>query len=141
MTRFNSSTLIFADKPSNKEGKKVLTGRRGMPQREEVVENSPPVADLKPTRPPSKFVKRSPIPSRPPSKFMKRSPVPSPSTLRGRMFELNNEESHARAGINELKLRRIEEMKLTELKELAKSRGIKGYSKLKKSELLQLLRS
>jgi hypothetical protein len=32
-------------------------------------------------------------------------------------------------------------MKLTELKELAKSRGIKGYSKLKKGELLELLRS
>ncbi|XP_035544811.1 rho-N domain-containing protein 1, chloroplastic isoform X2 [Juglans regia] len=130
-----------ADKPSNKEGKKVLTGRRGVPQKEEVVENSPPVAGLKSTRPPSKFVKRSPIPSRPPSKFVKRSPIPSPSTSRGRTLELNNEVSQARAGSNELKFRRIEEMKLTELKELAKSRGIKGYSKLKKSELLELLRS
>ncbi|KAG7962553.1 hypothetical protein I3843_09G071400 [Carya illinoinensis] len=129
------------DKPSNKEGKKVLTGKRGVPQKEEVVENSPPVAGLKPTRPPSKFVKRSPIPSRPPSKFVKRSPIPSPSTPRGRMLELNNEASQARAGGNELKFQRIEEMKLTELKELAKSRGIKGYSKLKKSELLELLRS
>ncbi|XP_041024041.1 rho-N domain-containing protein 1, chloroplastic isoform X5 [Juglans microcarpa x Juglans regia] len=129
------------DKPSNKEGKKVLTGRRGVPQKEEVVENSPPPAGLKSTRPPSKFVKRSPIPSRPPSKFLKRSPIPSPSTPRGRTLELNNEVSQARAGSNELKFRRIEEMKLTELKELAKSRGIKGYSKLKKRELLELLRS
>lgn len=119
----------------------MLTGKRGVPQKEEVVENSPPVAGLKPTRPPSKFVKRSPIPSRPPSKFVKRSPIPSPSTPRGRMLELNNEASQARAGGNELKFQRIEEMKLTELKELAKSRGIKGYSKLKKSELLELLRS
>uniref|UniRef100_A0A3Q7F3B7 Rho termination factor-like N-terminal domain-containing protein n=2 Tax=Solanum lycopersicum TaxID=4081 RepID=A0A3Q7F3B7_SOLLC len=34
---------------------------------------------------------------------------------------------------------KIEEMKLPQLKELAKSRGLKGYSKLKKSELVELL--
>ncbi|GMY37497.1 sap-like protein bp-73 [Fagus crenata] len=115
-----------ADKTSNKEGDKVLTRRRGVPKKEQGVKTSPPVADSKSTRLPSKFVKKSPI--------------PSPSTSRERILELNNEALQARAG-SELKLPRIEEMKLTELKELAKSRGIKGYSKLKKIELVELLRS
>ena len=34
----------------------------------------------------------------------------------------------------------LEELNLTELKELAKERGIKGYSKLKKDELLEVLK-
>jgi len=34
----------------------------------------------------------------------------------------------------------LENMNLTELKEVAKERGIKGYSKLKKDELLELLK-
>ncbi|KAL0011368.1 hypothetical protein SO802_006476 [Lithocarpus litseifolius] len=150
-----------ADKTSNKEGYKVLKRRRGVAKKKERVQKSPLVGDLKPTRLPSKFVKRSPIPSpstprerildlngeaylkptRLPSKFVKRSPIPSPSTPRERILELNNEASQARAGRKELKLPRIEEMKLTELKDLAKSRGLKGYSKLKKSELIELLRS
>lgn len=139
----------------------MLTRRRGVAKKEEQVQKSPPGADLKPTRLPSKFVKRSPIPSpstprermlelnnaaylkptRLPSKFVKRSPIPSPSTPTERILELNNEASQARAGRKELKLARVEEMKLTELKDLAKSRGLKGYSKLKKSELIELLRS
>ncbi|XP_030968483.1 SAP-like protein BP-73 isoform X1 [Quercus lobata] len=150
-----------ADKTSNKEGYKVLTRRRGVAKKKEQVQKSPLVGNLKPTRLPSKFVKRSPIPSpstpreripelnneaylkptRLPSKFVKRSPIPSPSTPRERILELNNEASQASAGRKELKLPRIEEMKLTELKDLAKSRGFKGYSKLKKSELIELLRS
>ncbi|XP_075664589.1 uncharacterized protein LOC142634180 isoform X2 [Castanea sativa] len=149
------------DKTSNKEGDKVLTRRRGVAKKEEQVQKSPLVGDLKPTRLPSKFVKRSPIPSpstprermlelnneaylkqtRLPSKFVKRSPIPSPSTPTERILELNNEASQPRAGRKEFKLPRIEEMKLTELKDLAKSRGLKGYSKLKKSELIELLRS
>jgi hypothetical protein len=116
----------LVDKTSNKEGDKVLTRSRGVPKKEQGVKTSPPVADSKSTRLPSKFVKKSPI--------------PSPSTSRERILELNNEALQARAG-SELKLPRIEEMKLTELKELAKSRGIKGYSKLKKIELVELLRS
>lgn len=149
------------DKTSNKEGYKVLTRRRGVSKKKERVQKSPLVGDLKPTRLPSKFVKRSPIPSpstprerilelnseaylkptRLPSKFVKRSPIAPPSTPRERIIELNNEASQARARRKELKLPRIEEMKLTELKDLAKSRGFKGYSKLKKSELIELLRS
>ena len=145
----------------NKEGDKVLTRRRRVTKKEKQLQKSPPVADLKPTRLPSKFVKRSPIPSpstqrermlelnneaylkptRLPSKFVKRLPIPSPSSPRERILKLNDEASQARAGRKELKLPRIEEMKLTELKDLAKSRGLKGYSKLKKSELIELLRS
>ena len=34
----------------------------------------------------------------------------------------------------------LSELNLTELKELAKSRGIKGYSKLKKEELIEVLK-
>ncbi|XP_023633952.1 uncharacterized protein LOC17877816 isoform X2 [Capsella rubella] len=41
----------------------------------------------------------------------------------------------------EEKVSLIETMKLAELKEVAKNRGIKGYSKLRKSELLELIRS
>ncbi|KAK4589602.1 hypothetical protein RGQ29_020252 [Quercus rubra] len=150
-----------AEKTSNKEGDKVLTRRRRVTKKEKQLQKSPPVADLKPTRLPSKFVKRSPIPSpstqrermlelnneaylkptRLPSKFVKRLPIPSPSSPRERILKLNDEASQARAGRKELKLPRIEEMKLTELKDLAKSRGLKGYSKLKKSELIELLRS
>ncbi|XP_059438658.1 SAP-like protein BP-73 isoform X2 [Corylus avellana] len=111
----------------DKEGDKVLIRRRGVPQKEQAVQNSQQVADLKSTRPPSEFVKRSPI--------------PSPSTPRGKILELNGEALAARDGSKELNLPGIEGMKLTELKEVAKSRGMKGYSKLKKSELVELLRS
>jgi hypothetical protein len=124
---YNSDFLIMTDKTSNKEGDRLLTRRRGVPKKEQAVQNSPQVAELKSTRPPSKFVKRSPI--------------PSSSTPGGNILELNDEALAARAGSKELNLPRIEEMKLTELKELAKSRGMKGYSKLKKSELVELLRS
>ncbi|KAB1213013.1 SAP-like protein BP-73 [Morella rubra] len=116
-----------AAKTSKKEGDNVLAKRRGVPKKVQSVQNNPPVENLRSTRPQSKFVKRSPI--------------PSPSTLGGRIQEFNNEASQARAGTKESKLLRIEEMKLKELKELAKSRGIRGYSKLKKNELVQLLRS
>lgn len=47
----------------------------------------------------------------------------------------NTNMSHQSAG----ETTNLSEMKITELKALAKSRGIKGYSKLKKHELVQLL--
>ncbi|XP_015576678.1 uncharacterized protein LOC8275157 [Ricinus communis] len=79
--------------------------------------------------------------TRPPSKFIRRSPISSPSFPRGSPTELNNDPSASTESDKVLELPQIEEMKLPELKELAKSRGIKGYSKLKKGELLELLRS
>ncbi|KAM2830827.1 hypothetical protein PS2_036339 [Malus domestica] len=104
-------------KADEKDGKKAFI-RRTDP-REEQMQSNPPVAEFKLTRPPSKFVKRSPIPH--PS-------IPHPSAT-------------GSAGAEELDLVRVEGMKLPELKELAKSRGMRGYSKLKKMELVKLLKS
>lgn len=67
--------------------------------------------------------------ARPRSNFAKRSPYRPPTT--GPIAEKEKEE----------KPPLIETMKLAELKEVAKKRGIKGYSKLKKSDILELLRS
>ncbi|KAK6268609.1 hypothetical protein QUC31_012769 [Theobroma cacao] len=75
---------------------------------------------------------------RPPSNFVKRSPVPYPTAPRVKGLEQNNEVVATNEG---LKLANIEKLKLTELKDLAKARGIKGYSRFKKSELVRLLRS
>ena len=77
--------------------------------------------------------------SRPPSNFVKRSPIPYPTAPRGNY--LQHKSDVAAETTEELKLANIEKLKLTELKELAKTKGIKGYSRLKKSELVQLLRS
>ncbi|KAB2637263.1 SAP-like protein BP-73 [Pyrus ussuriensis x Pyrus communis] len=115
-------------KADEKEGKKVFTRR--IDTREEQMQSNPPVAEFKLTRPPSKFVKRSPI--------------PHPSTPRSQLLELDNgatPSATGRSGAEELDLVRVEEMKLPELKELAKSRGMRGYSKLKKRELVKLLKS
>lgn len=76
-----------------------------------------------------------------PSTFVKRSPVPYPSAPRGKVHEPNSEASANMAESELLKLPRVEELKLPQLKELAKARGFKGYSRLKKSELIKLLRS
>ncbi|KAL4367549.1 hypothetical protein GQ457_05G028330 [Hibiscus cannabinus] len=74
--------------------------------------------------------------SRLPSNFMKKSPILHPTAPRTKNPDWNIEAvstSEGSASAN------IEKLRLPELKELAKARGIKGYSKLKKSELLQLL--
>lgn len=115
-------------KADEKDGKKVFTRRTDT--REEQMQSNPPVAEFKLTRPPSKFVKRSPI--------------PHPSTPRSQFLELDNgatPSATGRSGAEELDLVRVEEMKLPELKELAKSRGMRGYPKLKKRELVKLLKS
>ncbi|KAI4368124.1 hypothetical protein MLD38_016718 [Melastoma candidum] len=66
-----------------------------------------------------------------PSNFVKRSPIPFPSAPRGR--------ANVPDEGNGFGLQKLNGLKLDELKELAKSRGLKGYSKLKKMELVQLL--
>ncbi|KAA8515079.1 hypothetical protein F0562_018134 [Nyssa sinensis] len=113
------------EKTSNKKEDKVLTRRRSRLEKVQKKEEYASVNDLKLSRPPSNFVKRSPI--------------PSPTSRRGKVFE--SKASSATAGNKELELQKVEEMKLPALKELAKSRGIKGYSKLKKRELVKMLRS
>ncbi|PON41135.1 Rho termination factor, N-terminal [Parasponia andersonii] len=115
-------------KAKNEDGSKILRRRRGVPKKEEGIQDDPPATNSRLTRPPSKFVKRSPI--------------LSPVTPRGKFLELDNEtETSLKADGSELDLPRVDEMKLPELKELAKSRGIKGYSRMKKSELISLLGS
>ncbi|OVA15174.1 Rho termination factor [Macleaya cordata] len=109
-------------KVSNQD--KVLPRRRGAPIEEERTGDNSSRIDIKLTRPPSNFVKRSPI--------------PTPSTLEREVGDVIGEGFPA--AVDGKELRAIEKMKLPELKELAKSRGIKGYSKLKKGELVELLK-
>ncbi|XP_009621321.1 SAP-like protein BP-73 [Nicotiana tomentosiformis] len=104
---------------SNTKGDKGLTHQRGQKE---------PKADYSPTLDP-----RS---TRPPSSFVKRSPLQSPLNSKEKV-ELKTETSPGNHG--EREAIKIEDMKLPQLKELAKSRGLKGYSKLKKSELVELL--
>lgn len=120
----------MAGKAKNEEGKKILTRRRSVPKKEPGIHGNPLVTDS------SKL-------TRPPSKFVRRSPIPSPTTQKGEILELNNQiETYSNADeTGELDLKRVEELKLPELKELAKSRGLKGYSRMKKSELISLLKS
>ncbi|KAL4012071.1 hypothetical protein IC575_029152 [Cucumis melo] len=103
-------------KTSKKAGAKVFRSKGASEEKEMHDPSPPPAADFKLVRPPSKFVKRSPIPPK-------------------------VDASQAIAESRELKFPSIENMKLAELKALAKSRGIKGYSKLKKNELMEILRS
>ncbi|CAN6920124.1 unnamed protein product [Brassica oleracea] len=73
--------------------------------------------------------------ARPPSSFAKRSPTrPSAPGQRGKL-------PITKSSMEETEKEEIETMKLAELKEVAKNKGLKGYSKLKKSEILELLRS
>ncbi|CAN4105633.1 unnamed protein product [Withania somnifera] len=105
-------------KTSNTMDDKGLTHQRGQKEQE---------TDYSPTSDPR---------SRPRSSFVKKSPIRSLFNSKGKV-ELKTETSvdnHA-----EREAVKIGEMKLPQLKELAKSRGHKGYSKLKKSELLELL--
>ncbi|XP_010246450.1 PREDICTED: rho-N domain-containing protein 1, chloroplastic [Nelumbo nucifera] len=105
---------------------KIAPRRRVEPKKKRVIEDDSPRAEFKLTRPPSKFVKRSPIPSL--------------STPRAKVVEATTVREVSFTTVGGKKSRRIEEMKLTELKELAKSRGIKGYSRLKKGDLVELLK-
>ncbi|XP_038893912.1 SAP-like protein BP-73 isoform X3 [Benincasa hispida] len=115
---------LWTGKSSKKAGAKALRSE-GTSEEKEIHDPSPPAADFQLVRPPSKFVKRSPIPSPP----------------RGNGSHPRVDATQAIAESRELKFPSIKNMKLTELKALAKSRGIKGYSKLKKNELIELLGS
>ncbi|PIA42123.1 hypothetical protein AQUCO_02100170v1 [Aquilegia coerulea] len=108
------------------EENKVVPKRHGVPNTKGETKDSSLPTDFMLTRPPSKFVKKSPI--------------RRPSTLEEDVDEVVSEESEAAIVSEEPQLHKIEEMKVSELKELAKSRGIKGYSKLKKGELVELLK-
>ncbi|PRQ29210.1 putative Rho termination factor [Rosa chinensis] len=115
---------------SIKQKEEANQEREKVDMKEEQIQANPSITDFKLMRPPSKFVKRSPIPS-----------SSNNSSPPRKLLEMNNGASLATAGTKELELETIEEMKLPELKELAKSRGIRGYSKLKKRELVELLKS
>ncbi|MQL80153.1 hypothetical protein Taro_012614 [Colocasia esculenta] len=79
-------------------------------------------------------------PLRPPSKFVKQSPIPLALLPRGSTSQIVGEELPITAAEDTPGVQKIDGLKLSELKELAKSRGVKGYSKLKKGELLELLK-
>lgn len=115
----------LADKTLKEEGNKVSARRGGVPKKQQKIQENQSVVDIKSTRPTSSFVKRSPI--------------PHSTTPREKEVEVESEALSTIPGGKELV--KVDELKLTELKELAKSRGIKGYSKLKKSDLVELLRS
>ncbi|KAL1555968.1 SAP-like protein BP-73 isoform X1 [Salvia divinorum] len=88
------------------------------------------------TRPPSSFTRRSPIRSL----SSPREQVQSPAiAIPRRETELTNQTSQPIDAASDHQAIKLAEMKLPELKEVAKSKGIKGYSKLKKSELVELL--
>lgn len=78
--------------------------------------------------------------SRPASNFVKRSPIPPPPTARE--TNKNAADGRSRTGIRKeaSEILKLEELKLVELKELAREKGVKGYSRLKKGELIELLK-
>ncbi|KVH88042.1 SAP-like protein BP-73 [Cynara cardunculus var. scolymus] len=102
-------------KTSNREGSIALGEPKKEPKKDEKIDFASAEAEVKTSRLPSNFVKRSPI----------------PSTL---VEKVQDEVKSATNG------EELQTMKLVALKELARSRGIKGYSKLKKGELIELLK-
>lgn len=99
--------------------------------RKEQKANDSFLPETKLTRLPSNFVRRSPIP---PSK--QRLKV----NLRSYDLPVTNDDAKMKTpDLKEEALQQVEALKLAKLKELAKSRGIKGYSKLRKAELVKLL--
>ncbi|CAI9782080.1 unnamed protein product [Fraxinus pennsylvanica] len=111
-------------KTGRKQGDKLVASGKGLLMKEQKAEHSS-----------EKDVKSS----RPPSNFTKRSPVPSLSSPRNEV-DLKSEVLPTVDVNTEIISKKFEEMKLAELKEVAKSKGIRGYSKLKKSELVDLLK-
>ncbi|CAE6188565.1 unnamed protein product [Arabidopsis arenosa] len=78
---------------------------------------------------------------RSPTNLAKKTSIPSASGPRGKLPVSNSDKALGELTNKEEKASLIETMKLAELKEVAKNRGIKGYSKLRKSELIELIRS
>ncbi|KAK6932708.1 Rho termination factor, N-terminal [Dillenia turbinata] len=102
--------------------------QRGVEKKERTIQDSSLAGDFKLTRPPSNFLRKSPIPLQ--------------SLHRAADAEMNNEGSSVSMSelASEMETPQVEKMKLPELRALAKSRGLKAYSKLKKSELVELLK-
>ncbi|PKA46854.1 hypothetical protein AXF42_Ash015748 [Apostasia shenzhenica] len=92
--------------------------------------------DSQPSRPFSKFVRRSPIPVAPRRKAMEKV---SSSTEERSPGDVEKGEPE-RADPVAIELQKIDGMKLSELKELARAKQIRGFSKLKKGELVRLLK-
>ena len=122
----NSDSHIVVGKSATRERNKTST-KKGVSRKEQEVLQQPEVTNSQLTRPPSNFVKKSPIPSL--------------STPRRQVLELSNEPSLAIMENKQVQSQGLEEMKIAELRTVAKSRGIKGYSKKKKGELIEILRS
>ncbi|CAL0301308.1 unnamed protein product [Lupinus luteus] len=114
-------------KTSSRAKEQDLTKRIGLTIKQKEVKDDSHVSDFKLIRPPSNFVKKSPITSL--------------STPRGMGIGLHNDPLPAIMGGKQAQSERLEELKVAELKELAKSRGVKGFSKLKKGELIKTLKS
>ncbi|AEE84083.1 Rho termination factor [Arabidopsis thaliana] len=116
------------EKPLTKAILDVLEKSRKKTEGDTSVKEKPPKRQVELPRPPSSFVKRTPLSS-------------SASGPRGKLPVSNSDKALGKLTKKEEKASLIETMKLAELKEVAKNRGIKGYSKLRKSELLELIRS
>jgi hypothetical protein len=114
-------------KTARKQGNKTTSPRRNSSRKELIAESSSPL-----TRPPSKFLRMSPIPSHSNKKELVK--------LRSLSLPTAPDENKVELPVpKDVALQEVEKMKLPELKELAKSKGIKGYSRLKKAELIKLL--
>ncbi|KAM7254880.1 hypothetical protein ACFE04_020121 [Oxalis oulophora] len=117
-------SIQLKDRTSDMDKGKAISKRRVLPKKEQ---DNPPVEELNSSRPPSNFVKQSPVQSG----LASRRSIAKPS----------GEVSAETPIKEESQLLDIGKMKLVELKEVAKSRGIKGYSRMKKRDLVELLRS
>lgn len=107
---------------TSREKKSAKTG--GLPESSSELEDRAP-EDIKTLRPLSNFVKKSPIPS---TQFKEKDK----KEVEKQVTEIDRDVKY--------EMQNLDEMKLNELKELAKVKGIKGYSKLKKLELVGLLK-
>lgn len=116
---------LSTEKTARKEGKKTTMQRRRRDSlrkepKTELSSSSPP--PLLSTRPTSNFVRKSPIPS-----------------LVQESVDLKNRVDFKRTAAEAAVQEELEKMKLSQLKEIAKCNGIKGYSRMKKAELIKLL--